>query len=128
MGESSGAHATPPSESVDSLIFAVAEAPPRLPPASGAFTSPFAEGADVGRYRLIRELGRGGMGSVWEAIHNVTRKRVALKIVREGTALTPRLRQRFELEARLVTAVGHPGVVEVHDVFEASGGWPVLVM
>jgi eukaryotic-like serine/threonine-protein kinase len=130
MGESSGAQvAGPPStDSLDSLICAVADAPARVPPESGAYASPFAEGVEVGRYRLVHKLGRGGMGSVWEAAHRVTGKRVALKIVREGVALTPQLKRRFEQEARLVTAVGHPGVVEVHDIFEAPGGWPVLVM
>lgn len=129
MGESSGAEAagSPPTDSVDSLICAVAAAPPRALD-SGAFAAPFAFGTEIGRYRLIRRLGRGGMGSVWEAAHRVSGKHVALKIVREGVALTPQLRQRFEREARLVTTVGHPGVVDVHDIFEAPGGWPVLVM
>lgn len=126
---SSGAEVETPSafESVDSLIAAVAAAPPRPPP-SGVTTSLFVAGSDVGRYRLVREVGRGGMGSVWEATHRLTGKRVALKVVRDGLALTPELKQRFEREARLVTTIRHPGVVPVHDVFEAEHRWPVLVM
>ena len=63
---------TPP-DSFDSLLRAAAAAPtviPRLP------TLP--EGYQVGRYRIVRELGRGGMGSVFEAVHRTSKKRVAL--------------------------------------------------
>ena len=115
------------SDSVDSLLRAVAAAPARTPPESGAFASAFAVGAVVGRYVLCRRLGHGGMGTVWEAVHRVSGKRVALKIVREGLA-SAAMQRRFENEARLVTAVRHPGVVEVHDVFAADDGSPVLAM
>jgi serine/threonine-protein kinase len=117
-----------PSDSADSLIQGLAAAPPRRPPTGGALASPFIEGADVGRYRLVRRLGRGGMGAVWEGVHRISGKHVALKILHDGAAVTPEIRQRFAREAKLVTTVGHPGVVEVHDLFEALDGWPVLVM
>jgi eukaryotic-like serine/threonine-protein kinase len=84
------------------------------------------EGAVVGgRYRLESLIGEGGMGSVWCALHLVTKKRFALK-----TLLHRRedLRQRFLREARTACAVRHDNVVAIHDVFEADDGSPIMVM
>ena len=81
----------------------------------------------AGRYRLERLIGEGGMGSVWLATHNVTAKRVALKVLK-GDVHTPELRRRFIREATAACAVEHPHVVEVHDVLELDDGAPVMVM
>ena len=125
MGQSSDAQLagpTPP-DSFDSLIRAAAAAPAVIPQLPA-----LPEGYELGRYRIVRELGRGGMASVFEAVHRTSGKRVALKIVRDGLALTPTVRQRIEREARLVTTIDHPGVVPVLDVFDTESGWPVLVL
>jgi serine/threonine-protein kinase len=81
----------------------------------------------AGRYRLERPLGQGGMGEVWAASHLITRKHVALKALKAEKAARPELVRRFFREARAATAVGHPNVVAVHDVFSFEGG-PVMVM
>jgi len=68
------------------------------------------------------------MGVVWEAVHVVTRKVVALKFLKRTTSEDPRAVQRFLREARAACAVRHPNVVEVHDVLELPDGSPVMVM
>jgi serine/threonine-protein kinase len=89
----------------------------------------FEPGAVVGAgYRLGRRLGEGGMGVVWSAVHEGTGKRVALKFIREQRADRPEIRSRLLREARAATAVEHPNVVRVQDVFELDDGAPVLVM
>lgn len=73
-----------------------------------------------GRFRLVRLLGEGGMGAVWEAVHLVTLKSVALKVLkREGADATSAA--RFLREARAASAVKHPNVVKVHDVVHLDG-------
>jgi eukaryotic-like serine/threonine-protein kinase len=80
----------------------------------------------AGRYRLDRVLGQGGMGQVWCATHTVTRRRVALKFLRG--AVDPAATRRFLREARAASAVEHPNVVTIHDVFALEDGTPLMVM
>jgi len=106
----------------DSFLREVAHAPsppPRLNLSAGSLIA--------GRFRLERSLGEGGMGVVWQAVHSVTRKPVALKFLKRG-AEDARAVQRFLREARAACAVRHPSVVEVHDVIELEDGSPVMVM
>jgi serine/threonine-protein kinase len=81
-----------------------------------------------GRYRLERLLGRGGMGEVWAAKHTVTRRDVALKFLNVDQGTVPQMRRRFLREARAATAVNHPNVIQIHDVFELDDETPVMVM
>jgi serine/threonine protein kinase len=81
------------------------------------------------RYRLDRLLGEGGMGVVWAATHTVTRRSVAIKFLRGDPALmSQELRQRFLREARAASAVRHPNVVTISDVFELDDDTPAMVM
>ncbi|MEU7388723.1 serine/threonine-protein kinase [Streptomyces tanashiensis] len=85
----------------------------------------------AGRYRIVRQLGRGGMGVVWRAVDEVLGREVAVKELRTYTdAAAPELadlRLRMTREARAAARVRHPGVVAVHDVTEHEGR-PVIVM
>ncbi|MER6099060.1 protein kinase [Streptomyces sp. NPDC001728] len=85
----------------------------------------------AGRYRVVRQLGRGGMGVVWQAVDEVLGREVAVKELRTYTdAGAPELadlRLRMTREARAAARVRHPGVVAVHDVTEHQGR-PVIVM
>jgi eukaryotic-like serine/threonine-protein kinase len=81
----------------------------------------------VGRYRLERLIGRGGMGQVWEAVHLITGKRYALKFLAPGSADDTEARHRFIREARAASAVEHDNIINVVDVFEHEGV-PVMVM
>jgi serine/threonine-protein kinase len=78
------------------------------------------------RYRLERVLGEGGMGVVWSATHEVTHKRVALKLVKRAADTV--LRARMLREARASCAVRHAHVREIYDVVETDEGLPVMVM
>ena len=68
-----------------------------------------------GPYLLLRELGRGGMGVVWEALHETLERRVALKLIRLEGADAAEEAERVAREARALARVEHPGVVQVHD-------------
>ena len=82
----------------------------------------------AGRYRLDRHLGEGGMGSVWAATHVVTRRAVAMKFLKPALQHKSEVRQRFLREAQAASALRHPNVVEVLDVFDLEDRSPVMVM
>ena len=122
-------------DSVDSFLRDVAHAPGRTPRGStlesgrSGVLAALAPGVVVaGRFRLERKLGEGGMGIVWQAVHAVTRKPVALKVLKRSGEDDARALQRFLREARAACAVRHPSVVQVHDVLELEDGSPVMVM
>jgi serine/threonine protein kinase len=68
----------------------------------------------IGQYEVVRVLGSGGMGTVYEAIQDAPRRRVALKVMREATASDDAVR-RFEREARILGTLQHPGIAQVYD-------------
>ncbi|WP_030321829.1 serine/threonine-protein kinase [Streptomyces sp. NRRL B-3229] len=85
----------------------------------------------AGRYRVVGQLGRGGMGVVWRAVDEVLGREVAVKELRtyndaDGPELAD-LRLRMQREARAAARVRHPGVVAVHDIGEVEGR-PLIVM
>ncbi len=87
------------------------------------------EGAILaGRFRLDRRLGEGGMGVVWAAMNTTTRRRVAIKLLKEDRTSDPNVRRRFLREGRAASAVQHPNVVEILDVLELDDGTPAMVM
>src|SRR5262249_38087934 len=74
-----------------------------------------------GGYTLLRLLGEGGMGVVYEAEQQSLGRRVALKMIRAGEFATAADVQRFRNEASLVAALDHPHIVPVYDVGEHAG-------
>lgn len=68
------------------------------------------------------------MGVVWAARHTVTRKAVALKMLKPEKAGDAVVRQRFVREARAASAVQHPNIIEIHDVIELEDGAPAMIM
>ncbi|MCA8952484.1 MAG: serine/threonine protein kinase, partial [Planctomycetes bacterium] len=76
----------------------------------------------IGRFRLVRELGRGAMGVVYEAFQDDLQRRVALKVIAPDVLATDAAAgDRFEREARLAASIRHPGVVHVYEVGVAGG-------
>ena len=71
---------------------------------------------DGGKYRIIRQLGAGGMGAVFEAENTLTRKRVAIKCLHAGRASHPDATARLLREAEAASRIRHPHVVDVYDV------------
>ena len=73
------------------------------------------------RYRLLEEIGRGGMGVVYEAADEALGRRVAVKVLAAELA-SSREAERLRREARTVAGLEHPGIVPVHDVGELPDG------
>ena len=80
------------------------------------------------RYQIVRAVGRGGMGEVYEALQVSLGRRVALKTIREDLAAQAELLARFRREAESAAALGHPNLVQVTDFQSNPGEPPFLVM
>jgi eukaryotic-like serine/threonine-protein kinase len=78
-------------------------------------------GQIIGHYRILRQLGAGGMGEVYEAEDAKLGRHVALKVLPEETARDPQMRQRFEREAKAIAALNHPNIVTIFSVEESEG-------
>jgi CHASE1-domain containing sensor protein/tRNA A-37 threonylcarbamoyl transferase component Bud32 len=78
-------------------------------------------------YTIVRPLGRGGMGEVFEATHRLLRRRVAIKIIRAGV-LTKELSARFAREATLMSRLTHPNTVTLFDYGQTTEGEFYYVM
>jgi Tol biopolymer transport system component len=83
--------------------------------------SPLAAGTRLGPYEIQRLIGAGGMGQVYEARDTRLGRTVAIKVLPPDLAADPVRRQRFEQEARAVSALNHPHICTLHDVGEADG-------
>jgi len=76
----------------------------------------------IGRYRIIRLLGEGGMGTVYEAEQDQPRRLVALKVIKPGLAAGERL-WRFEHEAQALGRLQHPGIAQIYEASTADTGF-----
>ena len=81
----------------------------------------FESGKQFGQYRLLRLLGRGGMGEVYEAEHRVLQRRYALKLLPEDFASRPEAVRRFEREAAVMANLEHRNIVRVDDFGDTDG-------
>jgi serine/threonine-protein kinase len=92
-------------------------------------TSPGADRVLGGRYRLVREIARGGMASVWEAEDSLLDRRVAVKLLHPQFADDPEFLERFRREARAAARLTHPNIVPIYDVGDdARSRTPYIVM
>ncbi|MDB4996579.1 MAG: serine/threonine protein kinase [Myxococcaceae bacterium] len=81
-----------------------------------------------GRYRIVRLIGSGGMGAVYEGVQEGLGRRVALKVLHARLAHTPDLVERFRREAQAAAALAHPHIVQVSDSQMNEGEPPFIVM
>ncbi|MEU7255560.1 serine/threonine-protein kinase [Streptomyces rimosus] len=85
----------------------------------------------AGRYRLVEEIGRGGMGTVWRSYDELLGRQVAVKRLHVSPQLEPdelaRRNERTRREAQSAARINHPNVVSVHDVVD-DAGLPCIVM
>ncbi|MES2476229.1 MAG: serine/threonine-protein kinase [Verrucomicrobiota bacterium] len=103
-------------------------APEDFPPAPPVDATIEGPGTRLGRYRLIKRIGEGGGGVVYEAEQEEPmRRRVAIKIVRLGMN-TESVIARFEIERQALALMDHPNIAKVLDAGAASSGRPYFVM
>jgi Tol biopolymer transport system component len=76
---------------------------------------------NIGRYRVIEEIGAGGLGVVYAAYDEALQRRVAIKVLLSGTADEPERRIRLRWDAKAASAMHHPNIVVVYDIGSESG-------
>jgi serine/threonine protein kinase len=81
----------------------------------------------IGRYQVVAELGRGGMGTVYKALDPENGKMVAIKTLTGAGGTHPHLRLTLVREARLEGQLTHPNIVTVYDIAQHKG-WLYIVM
>ena len=84
-------------------------------------------GQTLGPYRILREIGRGGMAIVYEAYQPSLDRRVAIKVPHAWLLADPKFVERFRREARLAANLTHPHIVTIHEIGEEQGT-PFIVM
>lgn len=98
------------------------------PPPPAVIDVADASEAEIGKYRLERELGRGGMGIVYLARHVALDKPVAVKVLHPTASDDPLVTAQFVIEARAACRARHPGIVDVTDFGVMPDGRAYLVM
>lgn len=78
-------------------------------------------GSVFGQYKILRELGRGGMGEVYEVEHQVLGRKYAIKFIHGEVLRQPGSLERFRREARVMARLEHPGILQVDEYGETEG-------
>ncbi len=86
------------------------------------------EGRQLGPYRVVRQIGGGGMGVIYEATDTRLDRRVAIKLLPPALSRNPAARERFIREAKAASALDHPNICTVHDIGATEGGRMFIVM
>lgn len=111
-------------------------APPQTAPSATRLLRPATPSArqqiagvpdSVGSYRILQQLGQGGMGAVYKAVHTTLERPVAIKMLPPELADSPEHVSRFLREARVVAGLRHPHIVTVYDAGEANGRYYIAM-
>ncbi|RMH13847.1 MAG: hypothetical protein D6695_02880 [Planctomycetota bacterium] len=78
-------------------------------------------GGSIPGYRLLKEIHRGGQGVVYQAVQEATRRKVAIKVLREGPFASQNDLARFEREVQVLAQLKHPHIVTIHDSGSCGG-------
>ncbi len=81
----------------------------------------------IGQYRVLDQIGAGGMATVYKGYHERLDRYVAIKVMHQNFLQDPSFRSRFEREARIVASLEHPNIVPIYDFAEYNGR-PYLIM
>src|SRR5205814_1238745 len=76
---------------------------------------------DHPRYRILRKLGQGGMGAVYQAEHKMMERVVAVKVIAPGLVDSPEAAERFHREVRAAARLEHRNIVRAYDAYHAGG-------
>ena len=82
----------------------------------------------IPNYRIVRKLGAGGMGAVFEAVHTKIERRVAIKILYPELSANPEVTARFLNEARAANLVQHTGIVDIYEFGQTEQGIAFIIM
>jgi eukaryotic-like serine/threonine-protein kinase len=83
-------------------------------------------GQNIGKYRVLDRIGRGGMGTVYRAIDETLHREVAIKVL-NAELNDPEVAKRFRAEAITVARLSHPGIATIYELFQHEGQW-LMVM
>jgi eukaryotic-like serine/threonine-protein kinase len=83
---------------------------------------------NLGKYRVVRRIGEGSMGTVFRAHDPSLERDVAIKVMSGSSVHDPKQRERFEREAKAVARLHHPNIVTVHDLGYDAEGSPFIAM
>ena len=86
------------------------------------------EGQRIGNYRVVRKIGQGGMGSVWEAKHEQLGRKAAIKLLRRELTADPQVEVRFFNEAKAASRVDHPSIVKIDEFGHLQDGTAYIIM
>lgn len=123
-GAQDGDEVTPGSDPVSDLLLELARSPDRDPATIGPTLEP---GAVVGRFELLRQIGRGGFGVVFEARDRELGRLVAFKAMRPLRGGGKTIEQPLREEAEAVARLNHPNIVTLHD-YGIHEGTPYLIL
>lgn len=84
-------------------------------------------GTSLGRYLIMRRLGKGGMGIVYEAEDSLLNRRVAVKLLPRGKKPGARMLDRFFVEAQVAARLNHPNIIGIFDIGERSGTFYIVM-
>ena len=90
-------------------------------PAEDAKIMSLKPGQSIGPHKVVRLLGEGGMGQVWQATDTQLNREVALKILPDAFAADPERLARFTREAQILASLNHPNIAAIYGIEEAEG-------